>query len=57
MNSNMKLALLFITVPSVISFLSGMFEWYIDDGMYLLFGISMIIGIIWAWIIELNKTK
>ena len=32
-----------------------MFDWQIDDGMFMLFGISMIIGAIWAWKIELSK--
>lgn len=57
MKTNMKAALLFITVPLTISFFAGMFEWYIEDGMYILLGLSMIIGIIWAWIAESNRNK
>ncbi len=51
----MKAALSFISVPFAISFFAGMFDWYIDDGMYILFGFSMLVGAIWAWVIELKR--
>jgi len=51
----MKTPLLLISVPFAISFLAGMFGWYIEEGMYILLGLSMIVGIVWAWIIELKK--
>jgi len=51
----MKTPLLLISVPFAISFLAGMFDWYIEEGMYILLGLSMIIGVVWAWIIELKK--
>ena len=55
MKTNMKLALSLITVPYSISFLAGMFGWYIEDGMYLLIGLVMIVGIVSAWWIELGR--
>ena len=55
MKTNMKLALSLITVPYGISFLGGMFGWYMEDGMYMLIGFSMLAGIIWAWIVECNR--
>jgi len=51
----MKTPLLFISIPYAISFLGGMFGWYMEEGMYLVIGIAMLIGIIWAWIVELKK--
>jgi len=48
----MKAPLLLITIPMVIIFLTGMLEWYMDDEVYMLFGFSMIIGVIWAWLVE-----
>lgn len=51
----MKTALTLITVPYALAFLGGMFDWRIEDGMYVLFGLSMLAGIIWAWIVELDK--
>jgi len=51
----MKYALLLISVPYAISFLAGMFGWYMEDGMYMLIGLSMLVGIVWAWIVELKK--
>ena len=51
----MKTPLLLISVPFALSFLSGMFEWYMEEGMYILLGISMLIGIIWAWYVGLKK--
>ena len=55
MKTNMKLALSTITVPFGISFLSGVFLWELPEGMYILFGIAMIVGIIHAWIVETNR--
>lgn len=54
MNNN-KIALSLFTVPFTLSFLSGMFDWYIADGMFALFGLSMLIGLVWTWVIELKK--
>jgi len=51
----MKTPLLLIAVPLGISFLGGMFSWVVPEGMTMLFGLSMIIGTIWAWVIELKK--
>lgn len=51
----MKIALSLFTVPFTLSFLAGMFDWYLEDGMFVLFGLSMVVGIIWAWVIELKK--
>ena len=51
----MKNALLLITIPYALALLAGMFEWYMDDGVWMLFGISMLVGIIWGWIVELKK--
>lgn len=51
----MKAALALMTAPLVISFLSGMFDWYMDDGLLIFFGFCMILGTIWAWIIELKN--
>jgi hypothetical protein len=51
----MKTPLTLITVPLALSFLSGMFDWQVDDGMFIVFGFSMIAGAIWAWVIELKK--
>jgi len=51
----MKTPLLFITVPFAISFLAGVFGWYMEEGLLALLGIAMLIGIVWAWKIELNK--
>jgi hypothetical protein len=54
---NRKIPLTLITAPMTLSFLSGMFDWYIEDGMYMLFGLAMIIGLGWLWIIELKKNN
>lgn len=51
----MKTPLLLISTPYAISFLAGMFSWYMEDGMYLLLGLTILIGIVWAWIVELKK--
>lgn len=51
----MKTALSLITVPFALSFLSGVFSWDVDEGMFILFGFSMLIGIIWAWKIEMSR--
>jgi len=51
----MKYPLLLISVPYAISFLGGMFGWYMEDGMYILIGLSMLVGIVWAWIVEIKK--
>jgi len=51
----MKAPLLFISVPFAIMFLSGFFGWYVEEGMTILSGLSMIVGIVWAWIVELKK--
>ena len=51
----MKIALSLLTVPIILSFCAGVFEWNIDEGMFTLFGISMIVGIVWAWVIELKN--
>jgi hypothetical protein len=51
----MKTPLLLISIPLAISFLGGMFYWEMEEGMVVLFGLSMIIGTIWAWVIELKK--
>lgn len=53
---NLKIALTLISVPLALSFLSGMFDWYIDDGFFMLFGFSMVAGIVWAWI-EVNRKE
>jgi membrane protein CcdC involved in cytochrome C biogenesis len=53
----MKIALALITVPFIISFMSGMFDWYVEDGMFALFGLAMIVGLGWAWFIELKGKK
>jgi hypothetical protein len=52
---NMKAALATITAPMVLSFLSGVFGWYMEDGLYALIGFTMMGGIVWAWVIELKK--
>ena len=51
----MKTPLLLVSVPYGIMFLSGVFEWYIEDGLAILAGLSMLIGICWAWYVELKK--
>jgi len=51
----MRLPLIILTIPLTISFLGGMFEWYFEDGFYLLLGLAIIIGLVWAWIVELKK--
>lgn len=51
----MKTPLLLITIPYAVSFLSGMLDWYVEDGMFVLIGLSMLAGIVWAWVIELKK--
>jgi hypothetical protein len=51
----MKTPLLLVSVPYGVMFLSGVFGWYIEDGMATLAGISMLIGISWAWTVELKK--
>ena len=51
----MKLALSTITVPYSISFLSGVFMWELPEGLYILLGLAMIVGIIHAWIVETNR--
>lgn len=48
----MKNALTLITAPMALSFLAGMFDWTLPDGLYVLIGFTMIGGLIWAWIIE-----
>jgi hypothetical protein len=55
--TNLKIALSFISVPFGISFLSGAFDWYFDDGFYILLGASMLIGIIWAWVAVYKMNK
>lgn len=55
MKTNMKGALALITGPYVISFLSGVFGWYIDDGAFAFLGFCMLAGLIWAWVAELNR--
>lgn len=51
----MKLALGLITIPFIFSFLSGAFNWYMDDGAYIFLGFLMIVGLVWAWVIEVNR--
>ena len=51
----MKFALSMMTIPFTLSFLSGVFNWYIEDGMFILFGFSMMVGLIWAWVEELKR--
>lgn len=51
----MKTALSLITVPYAISFFGGMFDWYFEDGFYILMGISIIVGIVWAWRLEMKR--
>ena len=51
----MKAALTTISVPYGISFLSGVFYWDFPEGFYILLGLSMMAGIIWAWAVELKK--
>lgn len=55
MKTNMKGALTLITAPIVLSFLSGVFDWYLDDGVFVFIGACMIAGLIWAWIVEYNR--
>lgn len=56
MNENkMIIALLLISIPFSISFLAGVFYWEFPEGFYILLGFSMIIGIIWAWVIEAKR--
>jgi hypothetical protein len=51
----MKTPLTLITAPLALSFLTGIFDWQVDEGMFLIFGLSMIVGTIWAWVIESNR--
>jgi len=51
----MKTPLLLITIPYTIAFLAGIFGWYMEEGLLALLGIAILIGIGWAWKIELNK--
>lgn len=51
----MKAALTTITAPMALSFFAGMFDWYMDDGVYMLIGFTMIAGLVWAWIIALKQ--
>jgi multidrug efflux pump subunit AcrB len=51
----MKIALSLFSVPFGISFLSGLFYWEFPEGFFVLLGISMLIGIVWAWFIELKR--
>lgn len=53
--AQIKAALLLITVPLILSFTAGMFDWYVEDGMLIIFGLSMIIGVVWAWLIVLKN--
>lgn len=53
--NNMKTALAIITAPMLLAFLAGFFGLYMDDGVYTLIGVTMIVGIIWAWIIEMKR--
>lgn len=57
MKTNMKAALSLITFPMLLSGMAGAFEWYMDDGVYMFIGFTMIAGIIWAWIVELSRNK
>lgn len=51
----MKTALTLLTLPMALSFFAGMFEWSMDDGVYMFIGFTMIAALIWAWIIELKR--
>ena len=51
----MKTPLLLISVPYVISGLAGAFGWYMEEGLLILLGLAILVGMIWAWYIELNK--
>jgi len=51
----MKIPLSLIAVPYGIMFLSGAFDWYIEDGLAILAGLSILIGICWGWKVELKK--
>ncbi len=57
MKDNMKGALLTASAPMAFSFLSGVFGWYMDDGVYTFIGFIMMIGLGWAWYVELNRGK
>lgn len=51
----MKLALSLITVPFAISFLDGIFMWYLADGFYMLMGFTMMAGLALSWYHELKN--
>jgi len=51
----MKTPLLLISVPYAISGLAGAFGWYMEEGLLILLGLSILVGIVWGWIIELKK--
>jgi len=51
----MKAPLIIMTVPFALSFISGMFDWYIEDGMFALFGFAFFVGLVWAWVLELKE--
>jgi len=55
MKGNMKGALTTITVPYTISFLSGVFYWEFPEGFYMLIGLALLAGIVWAWYEALKK--
>jgi hypothetical protein len=55
MKNNMKGALTTISVPYAVSFLDGMFLWGLPEGFYILVGFAMLVGIVWAWIVESNR--
>lgn len=51
----MKAPLLLLTIPFSLAFLAGAFDWYFEDGFYVLLGFSMLLGIVWGWVVELKK--
>ena len=46
----MKAPLTLITASYATLFLSGFFDWYLDDGFVILLSFGMLAGIVWAWI-------
>ena len=55
MKQKLMAPLIILSVPMLISFLSGVFGWDFDDGFYLLIGLSMMVGIIWMWYVMLTN--
>lgn len=48
---SIKIPLWIMTIIFVLSFMDGAFVWGLDDGTYIIFGLTQIVALIWMWVI------